>query len=178
MEPLADTATLRRLTGAPWSDEHAARDALLAASGQVRSYCGWSISAEDHATAVVDSDGGRVVTIPCLHVTDVHEVYVRGTLDEPVTDFEWSTSGVLYRAGRWACGLRGVRVVYSGGYDETPPELVAVVCGLAGRVSGAVPGGVASWSVGAQTVTFNTDAAPGLSTVELSVLDRYRIFGS
>lgn len=175
MAPLATVEQLRRLTGQPWTDEPTALDALSAASGQVRTYCGWSISAEDHATAVVDSDGGRVVTIPSLLVTNVHEVYA---LDEPVTDFEWSSSGVLYRSAGWPAALRGVRVVYSGGYAETPPELVAVVCGLAGRVSGHVPAGVASWSVGAQTVTFNTDAAPGLSTAEQAVLDRYRIFGS
>lgn len=172
MEPLATVEELRRLTGAAWADEQAALDALLAASGQVRAYCGWAITAEDHAEVVVDSDGGRVLTVPCLHLTAVHEVQAK---DQTETDYEWSVSGVLYRAGRWPAGLRAVRVVYSGGYDEPPPELAAVVCGLAGRLS--LPAGVASWSVGSQTVTFNTDAAPGLAGVELAVLDRYRIFG-
>lgn len=173
MEPLADVAELRRLTGAAWVDEHAALAALRAASGQVRSYCGWAISEEDHAEAVVDCDGGRVITIPCLHVTAVHEVHVQG---RPETDYQWSASGVLFRAGGWPAALRAVRVVYSGGYAEVPPELAAVVCGLAGRLS--TPAGVASWSVGSQTVTFNSDGAPGLASVEEAVLDRYRIFGS
>jgi hypothetical protein len=173
VDPLAEVDELRRLTGAAWVDEHAARSALRAASGQVRSYCGWAISYEDHAEVKVDCDGGRVVTVPCLHLTDVHEVEAGGSL---VTDYEWSASGVLFRRAGWPAALRAVRVVYSGGYVETPPELAAVVCGLAGRLS--VPAGVASWSVGAQTVTFNSEAAPGLATVEEAILDRYRIFGA
>ena len=173
MQPLADVADLRRLTGAAWADESAAAAALAAASGQVRTYCGWAITAESNVTAVVDSDGGRVVTIPCLHVTAVHSVTAGGS---PVTDHEWSASGVLFRRAGWPAGMRAVSVVYSGGHTDTPPELIAVVCGLASRLT--VPAGVASWSVGSQTVTYNSEAAPGLATVEQAVLDRYRIYGS
>jgi hypothetical protein len=173
VDPLADVDDLRRLTGAAWVDQHAALLALRAASGQVRTYCGWAISREDHAEAVVDCDGGRVVTVPCLYLTEVHTVEAGGT---PLTDYEWSRTGVLFRRAGWPAALRGVRVVYSGGYTDIPPELVAVVCGLAGRLS--VPAGVASWSVGSQTVTFNSEAAPGLASVEETILDRYRIFGS
>lgn len=176
MEPLADVETLRRLTGAAWADEQSALTALYAASGQVRTYCGWAISYEDHAEVVVDSDGGRVVTVPCLHLTEVHEVEAGGALMTEGTDYEWSASGVLLRYACWPRALRGVRVVYSGGYVAIPPELSAVVCGLAGRLS--VPAGVASWSVGAQTVTFNSESSPGLASVEESILDRYKIFGS
>lgn len=174
MQPLATVAELRRLSGAPWADELAAADALRAASGQVRAYCGWSITAESNVTAVVDSDGSRVITIPSLYVTAVHEVRDRDA--NPITDYEWSATGVLLRRAGWPAGLRAASVVYDGGYPDPPPELSAVVCGLAGRLT--VPAGVASWSVGAQTVTFNTEAAPGLATVEQAVLDRYRIFGS
>lgn len=174
MQPLADVGDLRRLTGGAWADEGAAAAMLAAASGQVRTYCGWPITTETEVTAVVDSDGSRILTIPCLRVTAVHEV----TDDDnaPITDYRWSASGVLFRRARWPAGLRAVSVVYSGGYDDTPPELIGVVCGLASRLS--VPAGVASWSVGSQTVTYNSEAAPGLATVEEVVLDRYRIYGS
>lgn len=174
MDPLASVEELRHLSGGAWVDEHAALTALRAASGQVRTYCGWAISYEDHAEAVVDSDGSRVITVPCLRLTEVHTVEVEG---QAVTDYTWSAAGVLLRTGqRWPAALRAVRVVYSGGYVETPPELAAVVCGVAGRLS--TPTGVASWSVGSQTVTYSGEAAPGLASVEEAILDRYRIFGS
>lgn len=170
MDALATVEELRYLTGAAWPDELAAQQALHAASGQVRTYCGWPISYEEEVGATLDSNGSRIIALPCLRLTAVHEVLVHG---EVVTDYEWSASGVLYRAAGWPRGLRAVWVNYSGGYEQPPPELLAVVCGLTGRLS--TPAGVASWSVGAQTVTFSQDGGPGLSSVERAVLDRYRI---
>jgi hypothetical protein len=169
--PLATPADLRRLTGGAWADGLAALDALEAASSAVRTYCGWHISTEVEATAVVDRDGGRVLTVPCLHLTAVHMVLDQdgATLD----GYQWSAMGALFRPGRWPAGFRAVTVTYSGGYPVVPRELVAVVCGLAGRYS--TPAGVASWTVGSQTLTFSGEAGPGLTSVESAVLDRYRI---
>lgn len=170
MPPLATTEDPRRFTGVSWPDEAAAQALVDAATSAVRSYCGWTITEEINAEVVVDAIGGRVLTVPCLHVTAVHEVRVRGEL---VTDYEWSASGVLYRAVGWPAALRSVAVIYTGGFAVAPPELTALVCGLAGRLT--TPAGVASWTVGSQTVTFNSEAGPGLSTMEEAVLDRYRI---
>lgn len=171
MTPLATTADLRRLSGAAWPDEAAAQALIDAASSAVRSYCGWSITEELEAEAVVDARGGHVLPLPTLHLTAVHLVEVEGSA---VDDYSWSASGLLYRPVRWPHAYRSVRATYDHGYTTAPPELTAVVCGLAARLP--VPAGVASWSVGSQTVTFNSEGGPGLATVEESVLDRYRIF--
>lgn len=176
MEPLASVGELRRITGAAWSDGLAALEALRAASAAVRAYCGWAITTEDHAEVVLDSRGGRVLGIPCLRVTAVHEVELLGPVTSPLTadrDYTWSAVGLLYRHEGWRPGFRAVRVVYSGGYDAPPEELRSVVAGLAGRLS--LPAGVAGMTVGSQTVTFTGDSGPGLSTVEEAILDRYRI---
>lgn len=173
MQPLASIPELRRLSGASWPDELAALEVLRVASAAVRGYCGWAITTEDHAEVVVDSDGSHVLTVPCLHLTAVHEVEVDGALLVENVDYTWSAMGVLHRPARWPDRFRAARVVYSGGYDPPPAELSSVVAGLAGRLS--APAGVASWSVGSQTVTFNSEAGPTLSTVEEAVLDRYRI---
>jgi hypothetical protein len=170
---LASIGELRRLSGAAWPDELVALEVLRVASAAVRSYCGWAITTEDHVEVVIDGNGSRVLPVPCLHLTAVHEVEVDGALLTEGADYTWSASGVLYRPARWPHTFRGVRVVYSGGYEPPPAELSSLVAGLAGRLS--APAGVASWSVGSQTVTFNSEAGPSLSTVEEAVLERYRI---
>lgn len=173
MQPLASIGELRRLSGASWPDELVALEVLRSASASVRAYCGWAITTEDHVEVVVDTDGGPVLTVPSLHLTAVHEVEVDGALLVEDVDYTWSAMGALYRRSGWPRRFRGARVVYSGGYESPPAELSSVVAGLAGRLS--APAGVASWSVGSQTVTFNSEAGPTLSTVEEAVLDRYRI---
>lgn len=171
MEPLASLPELRRYTGAAWGDELVAQDRLASASGAVRSYCGWPISYVEEATAVLDSDGGRVLTVPTLLLAEVHTVTDQD--GQALTGYQWSQTGVLYRPDRWPAGLRAVSVVFSGGYRSTPPELVALVCGLAGRVNSPV--GVSMMTVGAQSVAYTGEAGPGLSTAERLVLDRYRL---
>ncbi|WP_028924199.1 hypothetical protein [Pseudonocardia acaciae] len=170
MQPLADVVTLRRLTGAAWDDELAARAALDAASGVVRDYCGWAITAQTDVESVVDSDGARVVVLPSLHVTAVRAV-TDAVTGAPITGYRWSTNGTLVRTdGRWPAGPRAVRVRYDSGYAEPPAALGPVVCSMASRF--ATPTGVASVTVGAQTVTYTGD---GLSRLEEVVLNRYRI---
>ncbi|GJF04957.1 hypothetical protein [Pseudonocardia sp. D17] len=174
MDPLASVEDLRRLTGTSWPDELAALTALRAASSTVRAYCGWSISAVDHEEVTLDGLGGRVLTVPCLHLTAVHEVVdVSADDDWPITDYRWSGMGALYRAAGWPRGFRTVQVTYSGGYEVAPPEVAAVVCGLAGRAS--IPAGVASMTVGSQTVTWAGTNGPTMNQSEERVLDRYRI---
>lgn len=170
MDALAQVTDLRRLTAASWPDELAAKAALDAASAQVRAYCGWAITSEVNVQVVVDSNGSRLLAVPCLALSAVHEVLAAG---HPVTDYTWSAVGVLHRPARWPDGFRSVAVTYSGGHQVVPAELIAVTCGLAGRLS--MPMGVAGMSVGSQSVTFSTEAGPGLSAVDQAVLDRYRI---
>lgn len=170
MQPLAGVDELRRSSSASWTDELAARDVLRAASGQIRAYCGWAISEEVEVEVVLDSNGSTVLSLPCLHVTDVHEVLVDAAA---VTDYEWSQVGTLYRSQGWPRGLRRVTANYSGGYATIPAEISAVCASLAGRVS--IPTGLASMTVGSQAVSFTTESGPALNPLERAVLDHYLI---
>lgn len=171
--PLATPEQARRITGQPFPDEHQACLAMAVASAAVRNHCGWPIS-EHTADVVVDGDGGQILQLPCLHLTDVDAVEIHG---RSVHDWMWSATGQLHRAAGWPAGFRSVRVVYTAGYGLVPDEVVAVVCTLASMAS--TPSGVAGWTVGGQTVTFtqggSSAASVGENTPEEAVLARYRL---
>ncbi|MFC5992945.1 hypothetical protein ACFQE5_01820 [Pseudonocardia hispaniensis] len=173
MDALADVYQLRDLTGMPWANETAAAQSLASASGMVRAYCEWPIAPTYTETVTLDSDGGQILHLPCLHVTAVTAVTVLG-VTLATSDYRWSRAGMLFRAVGWPDGLATVEVTFTGGYDASPAEVVAVVCSLAGR--GAAPAGVASMTVGPETVTYaRSRDGVGLATSEQAVLDRYRI---
>lgn len=171
--PLARPADARDITGQPFPDERQACRALQIASDAVRNHVGWPISRHD-ADLLCDGDGGTVLALPCLHLIDVDLVEIHG---RPVSDWTFSETGQLYRAGGWPRAFRSVRVRYTGGYDEIPSEIVAVVCTLASMAS--TPSGVAGWTVGGQTVTFtqggSSGSSVGTNTAEEAVLARYRL---
>lgn len=173
-------------TGATISDM-----ALVMASGVVRAYCGWSLSEETGVTVTLDSDGGYAVFLPSLYVTGVSAVVLNGT--DPggnpwptlvATDWDWRVNGQvswLKDGCGWPYGGQRVTVTYSGGYAPTdmPDGVKAVVATLAERLAqtSAIQsrlenvGGIQTNTTYSQAVT----AGAGLTSVEQSVLDRYRI---
>jgi hypothetical protein len=149
-----------------------AQTLLDVASGVVRTYCGWSISEEDVVDGVYDADGSRLLLLPTLYLTAVHEVLIDGVA---VTDFSWSQMGALSRDGRWPAGFRRVMATWGHGYTDTPAEIKAIVFGLAQRGTTVRPG-LRTRTVGAVTYQY-ADGASGsaLDEAEKSVLDRYRL---
>lgn len=72
-----------------------------------------------------------------------------------------------------------VKVTYTYGYATIPPDVVAVVCQIAGRAFGmtADSGGVTQEAIGSYSYTVGAAAAAGplgLLPAEREVLDRYR----
>lgn len=94
MVPLSDPASLGLYMQRP-VDSGMANLALQNASAMVRSFCRWQIAPVYTETLILDSDGGQVLQLPCLAVVSVASVTVDGL---PVTDFTWSTDGMLQRA--------------------------------------------------------------------------------
>ena len=90
LEPLASIADLAVKTGASTDDEKL-KLALRLASGRFREQTNNPISMVTE-TVVLDSDGGRALTLPCLPVRDVSELQIDG---ESVSDFEWSAMGAI-----------------------------------------------------------------------------------
>lgn len=88
----------------------------------VRAWCGWHIAPSKTETVKVEGDGGRVLLLPSLHVTDVTEV--RDEDAGAVTSYKWRENGVM--RGWWRCeNLYAVDITH--GYDEMPAELVEVI---------------------------------------------------
>lgn len=173
---------------------------LAAASETIRDYCRWDITAASGLVAVLDSDGARVISLPCLHVTAVDTVQLDGITLTADVDYTWSEMGAVARKHHaqtypnypldythdWFCygwprGYRRVTVTYNGGYDTIPPELTLAACSIASRAMiqpvGATQiqetvGGVAT------NYQFRTNMQNAkLTGAEQIVCDRYRIPG-
>lgn len=157
---------------------------LDAVSDDIRTYCGWSISAEEDVAWTVDADGSTVLAVPTLHLREVDSVTVDG---EPVdlADVEWSQDGYLIRHTGWPRKLRSVVVVGDHGHEPVPPVIVTVTCSMVSRLAPTAGQGTAtSVRIGDYSETRpNTNqligaVGPdmlGASPTEIAVLDRYRI---
>ena len=157
----------------------------------VRRFCGWHIAPSYTETLVLDGPGGRILTLPTLHLTELTSVTEDGvalTLYDPATglgDFEWSELGNVNRVcGYWAARhywterYRGLSVAIVHGYTDAPDvaQIIVQVCANAlaspmGATREQAIGFAASWSSTAPGV------AGGLSLLErdLAILATYRL---
>ena len=101
----------------------------------VRAFCGWHVWPSVSETLVVESEGGRVLSLPTLKLIDLVSVSENGeTLDESL--YEWSTTGDVKRLDRcWSTRWRGISASVTHGFDECP--FGGVVAGIA--ASGSSP---------------------------------------
>lgn len=94
-----------------------------------RREAGWHIfpHVEDD-TLTLDGEGGVVLTLPSLHVTEVSEILENGTALDP-EGFEWSEGGDVKRVGGcWTTRWRGVRVTLNHGFDvDDIPDLLGAM---------------------------------------------------
>ncbi|UTN93299.1 head-to-tail adaptor [Gordonia phage Widow] len=99
-----------------------------------RREAGWHIFPEVTETLTLDGEGGSVLTLPSLHVTELLAVTENGSaLDEAA--YEWSATGDLKRRGRcWTTRWRGVTVELKHGYDLESADLADLLGAIAGAV--------------------------------------------
>ncbi|HLL68816.1 MAG TPA: hypothetical protein VK453_24345 [Micromonosporaceae bacterium] len=152
-------------------DQPAAELALAGASGIVREYCGWTISAEA-ATFVVDGSGTTLIGLPTLHLTAVTEVRIDGLALEPA-GYAWSENGLLQRRAGWPRRFRCVAVDCAHGYGQVPDVVRAVVLALAGRLH-TNPDRLVSKTVGGISRTYATGSGD-MSELELAMLAGLRL---
>lgn len=102
-------------------------DMVAAACEAIRGYCHWHIAptAVDDVIVVDNGFGRHVLALPTKHLTAVAEVVDRDS--NPITDFEWSPSGLLERAQPWPTGLNAVTVTATHGLPEAPSGIVSVL---------------------------------------------------
>lgn len=173
-EPLlADPAELAVRTGrAP--DDPALLYALRSASRAFVDAVGHPVVLVQDEEIVLDGHGGTVLLLPAAPVTAVSSVSVDGAA---VTDWQWSADGYLERESGWPRRLRSVRVVYSHGYDPIPGGIADAVLQHA-EMGLTVPVGLASMTVGGETVSFaNSSGASvvGVTSLWSSVVRRYTV---
>jgi hypothetical protein len=162
-------------------DATRAARALDDASAVVRAYTG------QHFTRATTTERVRLrrgsARLPQRPVHDV--VAVDGAWGGTVAwawdggDVLWLTYPPTYPPGLPAEAAATLLVEYDHGYDETPDDVVAVVCNVAARALGSPPenSGVNTESITNYSVTLGpvgAAGAVGLFRDEQAILDRYR----
>lgn len=136
---------------------------VAVAGALVRGACGWHIGPSVDVELTVDSDGGSLVLLPSLHLTEVSEVKATAT-GEVLTGWEWSGAGMLRRepSGGWLGFPRGFRAltIKAKSGIPVPVDLKAVVADLStsAAVRATLPQGLKAKTVGEVTYTYLTSA--------------------
>lgn len=150
--------------------------AIDAAVDAVRTYCDWHIWPARTVTMRLDGEGGKVLTLPTLHVTQLDDIREQGHLIDPET-YEWSASGDVRRlAGSWTQRWRGLEVDLTHGYAQCPPALLAL---LADTVSDALSNPVGAPSaIGPFQWATQIPASSRWLSEQRTLLDHYRLPGA
>lgn len=137
----------------------------------IRAYCGWHVWPVRVESIVVDGDGGSVLTLPTLHVTDVESIEENGAVLD-AGSFEWSASGDVQRFDRsWSTRFRGYRVAVTHGYDVCP--FTALVGSVAAEVANAGNGQITQ--VGPFQFSYGSSSAAQAILPYRGTLDLYRL---
>lgn len=150
-------------------------DAALidAAVAALRSDVGWHIAPEVTETVLVESNGGRFIFLPTMHLVSVESVTDVTTSDAPVTLSDWRelttarfSAGVLEKVTGWPCGVLEVEMTH--GYETCPPDLLMA---LSERCRTTSRADLTRWSVDDMSETYRG----GMSSQSQSVVANYRI---
>jgi len=169
LEPLASIDDLALKTGGKADDEKL-RLALSLASGRFREQANNPISMMTE-TVILDSDGGRALTLPCLPVHEVPELIIDG---QPVTDFEWSEAGAIRLDRPIPDKWRSVQVTYKHGYEPVPKGIQDVVLEQAAAIYQTLPG-LVSYTTGAEQRTYSSALTVGTTAQWAAMVARYRV---
>jgi len=177
VEPFASVYELpaQARQGVDAADAQAALDTV---SGAIRSYCHWVVSREVVTGAKLSPAGRRRVWLPTMALVSVEAVVEDGVTLAAGVDFDFDSTGLLLRAGRWTTTMNGLLVSYTHGYAFTDWQLQAVrgVCLSAAARHVGNPGGHRSetrgpfsWTVGGS----GDDAGSPLTAADHTVLDPF-----
>lgn len=111
----------------------ATQEEIDAAVAVIRDYCGWHVWPPRTEELTVDGEGGYMLTLPTLKLSDVTKV-TENEIDLGADSYEWSASGDLKKVlGCWTTRWRGVKVALTHGNGACP--FPAVVAGVASGAS-------------------------------------------
>lgn len=185
------------------SNDRAALRAIDSATAAIRNYCGQYLSYVADDSVTLRTTGQRSLLLPEQPVQAVGAVVENGNALVYLSDFDWSSDGLLYRlnfAGwRLASTTLGafgaVQVTYSHGYPTIPEPVREVAIRIASRAyqaglrTQALRGvsGLQSEQLPDYQVTYQADTATGMSNLgasaapllplptERTMLDPYRM---
>lgn len=157
--------------------EEEADQALDAAVGIVRGYCGWHVFPRRSETLTVQGSGAKVLYLPTMAVADVIAVSEEGE-ELPPNAYEWAECGTLRkRVGCWTSAYRGVEVELVHGLDAVP-AVDSIVLSMVKRAA-SNPTGLSSMTVGGRSEGyFSYGGVAGAfmpMAQEYAVLDAYRL---
>lgn len=169
LDPLASIDDLALKTGGKADDEKL-KLALDLASGRFREQANNPISMMTE-TVILDSDGGRALTLPCLPVHEVLALVIDG---RQVTDFEWSASGAIRLNRPIPDKWRSVQVTYRHGYAPVPKGIQDVVLEQAAAIYQTLPG-LVSYTTGAEQRTYSSALTVGTTAQWAAMVARYKV---
>lgn len=148
-------------------------EVLAGASDAVRRYCRWHVTPVVKETLVMNLDGGRYVTLPSLHVVNVHSVKLFDVeLDED--EYGWSESGMLeLLRPPIPTRFRALTVELTHGYHEA--DSVSAIASKIGLFSLASPLGVTREQAGQISVSWGTQRGMGFTEHDKTILNAYRV---
>lgn len=124
---------------------------LNAASGAIRTFCGWHVGPGLTCTWQGDADG-RLVQLPVMNVTSIHSIVVNG-VELASTDYAWRDSGLIRLAkpvlDDWG---RGVVVEFEAGCESGALDAIVTQIAVNNLVA---PAGIMREQVGDLNVTYN-----------------------
>lgn len=147
---------------------------LAAASGAIRSYCGWSITREVVEDEDLDTYGNSLLVLPTLYLVSIEALWEGDTYLVDGVDYRWSRRGLIRRKPKgklWPNEYMSVRGSWTHGYEECPEEVAALCVSLANRAD-VVPTGLLQKQVGGISLQFKDVALTG---PEERVLDAYAL---
>lgn len=152
---------------------------IQAAQESIRRFCDWHVAPSITETLRVDSYGGRILSLPSKHVTDIQEIRVRGDV-LPVDQVDWSAAGTMQlKSGAWPDAPGAVEVTLEHGWNAADVPDVAALIATIGKRARSQPGVISSQSVNGASVSYQTAGGAPLSVpllnIEKEALAPYRL---
>lgn len=182
LDPFATVEQLGAALQRPDIDRDAATLALRRASGAIRGFCGWSVSADTVVAQTITMPYySQNFWLPTLWLTSVTSLVEGGLTQVAGTHFAFTASGRVHRAsGYWSVYHNDIVVSYTHGYPEGDDRLETVrdVClSIAARAFGNPYGhssettGTESWAAGVSN-SVATLTAPDMEQLAHLQLER------
>ena len=130
------TEDVEFFTGGRLGDGIETERLLAAALAVARKHCGWQVNLVSEQQVMVDSPGGKVLSLPTLNLVSLDAVSEDGAdVDVSTLRYSTRTASVTKKSGAsWKPGLGVVEVTMTHGYED-PADFHQAVLTMVDRMS-------------------------------------------